>query len=417
MNNYSINRKNLIDTLDDNSMLILYSGALKQISADENYPFKVNMNFYYLTGINQDNVYYVCKKVNKHVYESIFAYKNDPLKVRWIGAYLYPEEISKISGLDEENIHFIDEFDAFLAKNLSSKKIKTVYLDLEKPEFEGQVNFGYVLKDKVNAIDFEKKVVSVYENIVSLRGVKKPYEIELYKEDVHITDLALQEVMKRLSSLDYEYQVQAVFEGSIKYFGNARTSFDTIAASGKNAAILHYRDNDSKMDKNDMILLDLGAENNMYHADISRTYPISGKYNELQRKIYSIVLGCNKYIISLIRPGISIRELQNATVEYLAKGCLENGLIKDKEEIHNYYFHGISHHIGLDTHDPYPRYKGTLVPGMIISCEPGLYFENLGIGVRIEDDILVTADGNENLSKDIIKEIDDIESYMAKFHK
>ena len=319
-----------------------------------------------------------------------------------------------ISGINE--IHYVEEFNSFLTKMLRPNKIKRVYLDLELPSFEGQVNFGYKLKDLVSALAFDKKIIDIYPEIVKLRGVKKPYEVELFKEDVRITNLALQEVMKHLKNLEYEYQVQAVFEGSIRYFGNATTSFDTIAASGKNAAILHYRDNSMKMDHNDMILLDLGAENNMYHADISRTYPLSGKFNDLQRKIYTIVLNCNKHIISLAKPGVTIRDLQNETISFLADSCLKEGLIKEKEEIHNYYFHGISHHIGLDTHDPYPRYQGVLVPGMIISCEPGLYFENLGIGVRIEDDLLITEDGCENLSKDIIKEIDDIENYMGVCH-
>lgn len=414
MNNYQINREELLSKIENNSLLILYSGALKQISADENYPFKVNMNFFYLTGINQDNVYYLAKKENNQVKEYLFIYKNDPLKVRWIGAYLYEDEAKEISGINE--IHYVEEFNSYLTKMLRPNKIKRVYLDLELPSFEGQVNFGYKLKDLVSALAFDKQIVDIYPEIVKLRGVKKPYEVELFKEDVKITNLALQEVMKHLKNLDYEYQVQAVFEGSIRYFGNATTSFDTIAASGKNAAILHYRDNSMKMDHNDMILLDLGAENNMYHADISRTYPLSGKFNDLQRKIYTIVLNCNKHIISMIKPGVTIRELQNETISFLADSCLNEGLINEREEIHNYYFHGISHHIGLDTHDPYPRYQGVLVPGMIISCEPGLYFENLGIGVRIEDDILVTEDGCENLSKDIIKEIDDIENYMGDCH-
>lgn len=414
MNNYQINREELLSKIENNSLVILYSGALKQISADENYPFKVNMNFFYLTGINQDNVYYLAKKENNQVKEYLFIYKNDPLKVRWIGAYLYEDEAKEISGINE--IHYVEEFNSYLTKMLRPNKIKRVYLDLELPSFEGQVNFGYKLKDLVSALAFDKQIVDIYPEIVKLRGVKKPYEVELFKEDVKITNLALQEVMKHLKNLDYEYQVQAVFEGSIRYFGNATTSFDTIAASGKNAAILHYRDNSMKMDHNDMILLDLGAENNMYHADISRTYPLSGKFNDLQRKIYTIVLNCNKHIISMIKPGVTIRELQNETISFLADSCLNEGLINEREEIHNYYFHGISHHIGLDTHDPYPRYQGVLVPGMIISCEPGLYFENLGIGVRIEDDILVTEDGCENLSKDIIKEIDDIENYMGDCH-
>ncbi|MDY2575027.1 MAG: Xaa-Pro aminopeptidase [Bacilli bacterium] len=413
MNNYQNNRLELEKLIEDNSLVVLYSGALKQTSNDENYPFKVNMNFFYLTGINQDNAYLMIEKVNGKVLETLFIYENDPLKVRWIGAYLYPNEASEISGI--EHIEFVNNFETTLEKKVKSNKFKKVYLDLERIPFDGQVNFGNLLKDKVNAINFSKLVVDIYPLIVELRGVKKPYEIELYKEDVKVTNLALQEVLKRLPTLEYEYQAQGVFEGSIKYLKNARTSFDTIAASGKNAAVLHYRSNNAKMNKEDLLLLDLGAEFNMYHADISRTYPISGKFNDLQRKIYTIVLNCNKHIISLIKPGVSIKELQNETISFLGNSCLEQGLIKEFDEIHNYYFHGISHHIGLDTHDPYPRYKGVLKPGMIISCEPGLYFENLGIGVRIEDDILVTEEGNENLSKDIIKEIDDIENFMAQY--
>ena len=412
MNNYFENRKELLNSLDDNSLVILYSGALKHRSADSSYPFVVNMNFFYLTGIKQDNVYYLCKKIKGKVEEHLFIYENDPVKVRWIGAYLYENEAREISNV--ENIHFVHEFDAFLVKTLRNVNIKSVYIDLENSGYTGQVNFGKVLKDKVNSLALDKKVKDIYPLIVALRGVKKPYEVELYKEDVRVTNLALQEVMRRLKELDYEYQVQAVFEGAIKYYGNANTSFETIAASGKNAAILHYSENSMKMNKEDMILLDLGAENNMYHADISRTYPLSGKFNELQKKIYTIVLECNKYIISLIKPGRTVRELQNETIAFLAEHCLEQGLISSLEEIKNYYFHGVSHHIGLDTHDPYPRYQGELKEGMIISCEPGLYFEELGIGVRIEDDILVTSDGNINLSKDIIKEIEDIENFMSK---
>lgn len=414
MNRFQRNREELYARLEDRSVCILYSGALKQVSADENYPFKVNMNFYYLTGIRQDNVYLVIRKFFRQVEETLYVYENDPDKVRWIGAYLYRDEAEAISGV--KDVRYLDRLDGDLNRLLSLKSIRKVYLDLEKPPFEGQVNFGFVLKNKVQAIDFNKTVEDVYPKIVALRGVKKADEIALYREDVRITDLALQEVMKRLSNLEYEYQVQAVFEGAIRFFGNANPSFDTIAASGKNAAILHYRSNSAKMNRSDMILLDLGAENNLYHADISRTYPLSGKFNPLQKKIYQIVLDCNKHILSLIRPGNTIRNLQNETVRFLAEACLNAGLIKESEEIHRYYFHGISHHIGLDTHDPYPRYATTLVPGMIISCEPGLYFEELGIGVRIEDDILVTEDGCENLSSGIIKEVDEIENFMAAHH-
>ena len=150
----------------------------------------------------------------------------------------------------------------------------------------------------------------------------------------------------------------------------------------------------------------------MYCADISRTYPVNGKFNDLQRKIYEIVLGCNKLIIKLVKPGITIAELQQAAINYLASKCVEAKLIEKESDISKYYFHNISHHIGLDTHDPSFR-NLPLEEGNIISDEPGLYFKELGIGIRIEDDILVTSDGSYNLSGKIIKEINDIERFMS----
>ena len=154
MNNFKLNRNEILNNIEYNSLVILYSGALKQASADESYPFKVNMNFYNLTGIKQDNVYYLCKKINGKIEEHLFIYKNDPVKIRWIGAYLYEDEAKEIA--DINNIHYVDEFNSYVTKILLSKKIKYVYLDLEKPDFAGQINFGYQLKDKVNAIDFSK---------------------------------------------------------------------------------------------------------------------------------------------------------------------------------------------------------------------------------------------------------------------
>lgn len=415
MNNYQINRQDFYQKMENNSLVLLYSGALKQTSADECYPFYVNTNFYYLTGINQEDVYFLAAKIKGEVHETLFVIENDPNWVKWIGARLYPNEATAISGI--EDIKFLPELDKVLVKLLNRKSLKRVYLDLEKHSFKGEVDFGKVLKDKINAISFDKNIIDCYQLITKIRGVKKPYEVEIYKKAVEVTKLALNEVMEYLPKAEYEYQVQACFEGAIKRIGNARVSFNTIAASGKNATVLHYSTNSCLIDHNDMILLDLGAEIGKYHADISRTYPTSGKFNDLQRKVYSIVLECNKYIISQIRPGVTIKDLQRMTIDFLANGMLEAGLMKEKEEISKYYFHGISHHIGLDTHDPIPRDNSILEPGNIISCEPGLYISELGIGVRIEDDILVTKDGNINLSEDIIKEIDDIENYMASFIK
>lgn len=415
MNKYTLNREKLINVLDDKSIVVLYSGALKQMSYDESYPFKVNTNFYYLTGIDQDNVYLVISKLKGEIKTSLYIAKNDETLIKWIGASLYKDEASEISGIDD--IHYLDEFNNDLIKLVNKKSFKNVYLDLEKIDFDGQVHFGYKLKDLVNGIDYSKNIKDVYPLITRLRGIKEDYEIEEFKKAVEITNKALNKVMENLSSLNYENEVRGLFEGTIRALGNSDTSFATIAASGKNAATLHYFSDNEPLKKDGMILLDLGAEFHKYHADISRTYPCDGVYKGKEKEIYEIVLGCNKYIISCIKPGETLRSLQNKTIEYLASECLKHGLIKEKDEIKKYYFHGISHHIGLDTHDPYPSYNETLVPGMIISCEPGLYFDELGIGVRIEDDILLTSEGNINLSQDIIKEVSDIEAYMAQFKR
>ena len=313
MNNYKINREDIYSKLDDNSLMIIYSGALKQYSADENYPFKVNTNFFYMTGIDQDNTYLVALKIKGKVQEIVFAYENTEFHSKWFGEYLTPEEIIETSDVSE--VRFIDKFDDFLTKTLKKKSIKKVYLDLEKPDFPGQVNFGFVLKDKVNAIAFDKAVEDIYTIISTTRGVKKPYEIELFRKADEVTKLALEEVMKVLPTLEYEYQVQAKFEQEIKHIANCGISFETIAAAGRNAAVLHYRANNDSLENKNMILLDLGAEYGKYHADISRTYPLKGKYGEKELVIYRIVLDCNKYIINNIKPGVSLKDLQKMKIQ------------------------------------------------------------------------------------------------------
>jgi Xaa-Pro aminopeptidase len=165
--------------------------------------------------------------------------------------------------------------------------------------------------------------------------------------------------------------------------------------------------------------MDLGARCSYYCADVTRTVPVNGKFSSFQRNVYDIVLGCNKMVAAMARPGISINDLQKATVEYLSSECLGKGLISKKDDIINYYFHGVSHFIGLDTHDPYlnplsKEYKDVpLEPGMIISDEPGLYMADKGIGIRIEDDLLITENGCEVLTKDIVKDPDEIERILA----
>ena len=301
-------------------------------------------------------------------------------------------------------------------RNSSFSNINNVYLDFSKEQKIRENLFieTYISNLKLNYDN--KNFIDIYPLIVRLRMVKSKQEIEEMKEAIAKTNVGLREIMKSLREDTYEYKYSSLFYYTIQEYDYSPLSFPTICASGVNATCLHYPTPLAKTKKNDLILLDLGAKNNGYCADISRTYPISGTFSELQKIIYSIVLGCNKMVIETIKPGITIRELNNLVIDYLATHCLKANLIKNKEDIRNYYFHNISHHIGLDTHDCSFR-DLPLEPGNIISDEPGLYFKELGIGVRIEDDILVTEEGSYNLSGNIIKEISEIEKFISRNKK
>ncbi len=407
-------REKLYNKLNDESVLILYSGVAKKRSADEDFPFVVNRNFYYLTNIKQENSVLVVTKLGGIIKEYLFINEYSELKEKWTGRRITPQEARTLS--DIPNILFTPTFDAQLQMILNNSNsidnINYIYMDLEK---ENKIGPETSTNDVANTLSLNysnKKIINVYEEIIKLRMVKSAGEIEEFKEAISKTNIGLQKIMKNLKGGIYEYQLSSLFYYTIQDYDYSELSFPTICASGVNATCLHYMTPLSKIDVKDLILFDLGSQNNFYCADISRTYPISGKFNPLQKTIYTIVLECNKLIIKSIKPGITIAELQQIAINFMAKECVKAGLMKEESEISKYYFHNISHHIGLDTHDPSLR-ELPLVPGNIISDEPGLYFKELGIGVRIEDDILVTEDGSYNLSGQIIKEVADIEKAIA----
>jgi Xaa-Pro aminopeptidase len=183
-------------------------------------------------------------------------------------------------------------------------------------------------------------------------------------------------------------------------------------AAGKNATCLHYPTQNDVTKDSDLVLFDLGYRHKQYCADISRTFPISGKFVGLQAKVYEAVLTTNKAVIKYAKPGLLLKDLQDFAIETLKNECLRLGLMTEDDDIRNYYYHGVSHHLGLDTHDVAVKDR-PLQSGNVITVEPGLYFAKFGIGVRIEDNVLITEDGAMNLSKNIVKEMDEIERLMA----
>ena len=244
---------------------------------------------------------------------------------------------------------------------------------------------------------------------------KEPEEIEIMKKAIDITSKGLENVLCHIGP-KMEYQLESYFDQAIKYNGATGYAFNTIAASGNNACCLHYCENNSMANEGDLILFDLGASVNMYCADISRTYPINGKFSPRQKELYDIVLGAQNEVFKACKVGVTTRELNQVVIKYYQKELKRIGLIKNDDEVSKYYYHGVSHHIGLNCHD-LAKYGVGLEEGNIISNEPGLYIQEEGIGIRVEDDMLVTKDGAIWLSPQILKTTEEIEAFIEKNRK
>ena len=255
---------------------------------------------------------------------------------------------------------------------------------------------------------------NLFPLVVALRMWKDADEIQATRAAIGLTKNALEYVMENLTPGMYEYQAQADFEYHIMRNGADGPGFPTIAGSGINGTMLHYDTNREICADGSLLLLDLGARLNGYNADITRTYPVNGKYTERQRAVYEIVLAANKRVAAEAKPGMTLAQLNDICKSVLAKGLMDLGLIEEEAQVSKYYMHGVSHHLGIDVHDVSIAANKELAPGAIITDEPGLYIDEWEIGIRIEDDLLITEDGAEVLSQDILRDPDDIEAFMAK---
>ena len=422
---YAKRRRALLDRLDDNSVAVSFAGLAKVKSADEDYPFEVSKNFYYLTGIDQEDSRLLLFKCGGLIREYLFVSPYDERQEKWTGKRLTYAEAKEIS--DIGNVLPVSAFEslhegALKGENTDLGEVTVLYLDRDR---ELKVAEDTSLKD------YEKELVSSYPSlkvndlypfVTNLRLIKSPREINLLRRAIRATHLAINETVKAIAPGKREYELADTFARRVNdENGYQGLSFATIMASGVHAATLHYPTPLGILKEGDLVLMDLGGRIGYYCADISRTYPVNGKFEGLQKDLYELVLAANKNVISLARPGTTIHALQDATIDFLANGLLKLGLIDKKEDYIKYYFHSVSHFIGLDTHDPYQSVEGNLhyrdvvlEPGMVISDEPGLYLADKEIGIRIEDDLLITESGCVNLSEEIEKEIPAVEALMAK---
>lgn len=403
---YKNNRNKVLSKIKDNSLLILFAGISPKKTADENYPFTPNRNFYYLTGIDEEEHILVLSKINGEAKEYLFIKDIDPVREKWEGKTIRKEEVFDICGI--EDVKYIGGFNSFIDNLILNKEEINIYLDLEKEN--SSFNFLKEIKDK----HYNINIKNAYRLIGELRLIKTEEEVDRIRKAISITIDGVKELMRNSKAGIKEYELEAYFDFVCKKNGVKDFAFKTIAASGKNATILHYVTNDSEIRNGDLILFDLGAQYKYYNGDISRTFPVNGKFTERQKDVYNAVLRVNERVIKEMKPGVSFLELNKKAREWIAEECISLGLITNKEDVSKYYYHSIGHSLGMDTHDIELENRNVIFePGMIYTVEPGIYIQEEGIGIRIEDDILITNDGHEVLTKEMIKTIDEIEEFMT----
>lgn len=407
---YSKNRARLEGSIEDNSALFLFGGAAPNKLGDEAYGFAPQRNFYYMTGIDRQNVIYFMYKSNDQCEHRLFIPRYDAVKAKWVGAEMLPDEAVKISGID--NINYIDEFDEEISNILFSKRIENVYLDLENRYFNNKRE-AFALAERLSSNYPYICVKNVHNIIADFRMIKCDEEIECIQRAIDITKEGIYSMMRNAREGMYEYEIEAYFDFELKRRGVKDFAFKSIAASGKNAAILHYSNNDSKTNNNDLILCDVGACYKYYSGDITRTFPVNGKFTNRQKLLYNIVLEGQQKVIDAIKPGLEFKRLNEILKDHYSKALKVIGLISCREDVNKYYYHSVSHMLGLETHDVGRHNEGIIKKGMVFTVEPGLYIEDEAIGIRIEDNVAVTGSGCHILSKDIIKTVEDIENFMA----
>lgn len=386
---YSKNRNSMGNILDNNSMAIIYSGREISMTADANYPFYTNNNFYYLTGITEPEVVLVLMKNNQGmVAEKLFIEEADLEKEKWVGKKINKAEAKMMTCIDE--IHYMKE----MPKEIDcSERSRTLYFDFKVPTHQ---SFKTEDEDmKLFLKNCEPK--DLHPIFSKMRIIKTPEEVTMIKKANTITKKAFTEMASILKPGVYEYELAALFEYCVKKEGADGLAFETIAATGKNAITLHYVSNRSKTKEGELILFDLGARVEGYCGDISRTLAVNGEMTVTQEKVWNIVEDVQKELIKAYKPGAVMKDLQELTKALFSEKCRSVGLLPEDGDINQFYYHGIGHSLGLDTHDLKPEGDLVLAPGMVMTVEPGLYMKELEIGIRIEDDVVITSKGCEVL--------------------
>ncbi len=413
--------------MPDKSVAVFFAAPERNRSNDDNFQYHQDPNFYYLTGFTESNAMLLIFKEKQNLagiqsYEYLFVQSKDPNKEMWTGRRMGINGAKQLLGIDAVllNRDFngleipFQKFDKVLTLPFPKGIVddKKDNIDLYDLVEQFKTKSGYPSDNNDN--------VKLSKIMSALREIKQPEEIALMRKAITMSCDGHIEVMKALKPGMHEYDAQAIAEYIFKKNGSEYVGYPSICGGGENACILHYGSNRRPLSSGDLQLNDMGAEYHGYSADVTRTIPVNGEFSEEQRAIYSIVKEAQDAGFAACKPGNDFQDPGKAATDVIKKGLVRLGITKDENEYRKYFPHGTSHYLGLDVHDA--GVPGNLEAGNVITVEPGIYIPEgspcdkkwWNIGVRIEDDILITDTGYENLSAKAPRSIEEIEALMKE---
>ena len=427
--------------MDKNSVAIIPSAREAVRSHDTNYRYRQNSDFFYLTGFEEPEAIAVITP-GKDKKFTLFVRPRDLEQEIWNGYRAGVEGAVQDYGADQA--FPVTEFDEKLAQILDGPEVLYYAFGHTTPEMDQKIIRQLTTMRETNRRPLEppRAIVDPTNILHEMRVIKTDEEIEIMQRAADIAAEAHVEAMKAVRPGMQEYEVEAMLEAYFRKHGASGSSYTSIVGAGGNATVLHYIDNKDTLQDGDLLLVDAGAEYKGYASDITRTFPINGKFSQAQRDIYDLVLKTQKSCVDMVRPGVRLEDLKTHSVELLTEGMVELGLLKGEpkklikeKKYMQFYMHNLGHYLGIDVHDAGRYYfNGESRPaevGMVMTIEPGLYIspdtsripegfnkeipeKYLGIGVRIEDDVLVTEKGARVLTHKVPKDADEIEAVMAK---
>ena len=426
---YKNRRNNLKDLLPENSVLLIPGADTQYRNADSSFPFRQDSNFYYMSGFCEPASLMAIVNNKDGISSIVFVPPKDKLKEIWDGYRAGPIGAVEDFLFDKafDNTHI----DTMLPDILHGSE-QVLYPIGKKSGFDQKVIDWTTAASSKDRHSKSINIMDASSLIGNIRLIKDDHEIDLIRKACDISAEAHIAAMKAVKEGDLEQNIEGLYIHEFSKRGARYPAYNPIVAGGENACVLHYVENNQMLNDSDLLLVDAGCEYEMYAADITRTFPVSGKFSEEQLKVYEIVLEAMNAAIDCVKEGNSVMKPQEISEKVITEGLVKIGLLEgDPEELHksgaykDFYMHKIGHWLGLDVHDAGDYMEGSdfmkFKPGMITTIEPGIYISSSmdvddkwkGIGVRIEDDILVTKDGNENLTKKVPSDPHEIESLMS----